>query len=148
MFIPLKRTFSSNCNIFIFLLTVWGFIKIFLCMDLFNLFCKPHTLNLFESFVWHLILVIEYSQPHSVRTTYVLGGNYPWEFWALKWSFFPLEKIFICFFQIPSRTRNLHHLYCKFMTHFNVLTVQYEFLASKSPWDQSELLLHKVNSML
>lgn len=35
-------------------------------MDFFNLFCKPHTLNLFECFVWLLTLVIEYSQPHSV----------------------------------------------------------------------------------
>ena len=34
------------------------------------------------------------------------------------------------------------------MTHFNVLTVQYEFLASKSPWDQSELLLHLVEKGL
>ena len=34
------------------------------------------------------------------------------------------------------------------MTDFNVLTVQCEFLAAKSTWDQSELLLHKVNSML
>ena len=54
-----------HCNVFIFLLAVWSSIKIFLCMDCLNLFFKPHT-GLFESFVWHLTLVIEYSQPHSV----------------------------------------------------------------------------------
>ena len=132
-------TFYSNS------MDIWWIHDLLLRSDSFFLFF------FFGIFCWFLHIVsysLEYFWIIFLRITYVLGGNYPWEFWVLKWSFSPLEKIFVCFFQIPSSTRNLHHLYCKFMIHFNVLTVQCEFLAAKSTWHQSELLLHKVNSML